>query len=134
MIPRQKIEIETLDITESASPSQTYEIGERISQKIDGLESIKQFIHKVLSTEQGRYYIYDEYGIAIADLLGREKDYVLFELTRRIKECLERDERIVAVKDFKELKTQERDAIALSFLVETIYGMTKGKEVFRLAR
>lgn len=134
MIPKQDFEIELLDTTETIASSQTYKIGEKISGKIDELESIKQFIHKVLSTEQGRYYIYDEYGIAVTDLLGREKDYVFFELCRRVKECLERDERIVTVKDFRELKTDERDVLAVSFLVETIYGTAKEEEVFHLAR
>ena len=135
MIPKQDFEIEGLDASSSISPSKTYYMDKnRIAGSIDELESIKQFIHKMLSTEQGRYTIYDKYGIAVADLLGKEKDYVFFELCRRIKECLESDERIVAVKEFREIETKERDALAISFFVETIYGTAKEKEVFHLAR
>ncbi|MDO4765148.1 MAG: DUF2634 domain-containing protein [Eubacteriales bacterium] len=136
MIPKQMLEIEGLNAEGTVQSSKTYAMNKtgRISGSITELEAVKQFIHKTLSTEQGRYYIYDEYGIAVEDLLGKEKDYVFFELSRRIKECLERDERIVTVKEFKELETTERDALAVSFFVETIYGNINREEVFHLAR
>ena len=41
-----------------------------------------------------------DYGVELADLIGKPMSYVIAELPRRVEEALTQDERILEVKDF----------------------------------
>lgn len=122
---------ESLELSEEIETSKTYSNnGETISAtKIDGLEAVKVAILKRLTTEQYDCPIYSfEYGIQTYDLLGKDSDYVIPELKRRIEECLLKDERITGVSDFDYKQTG--DSILMTFTVATIYGhIEANKEV-----
>jgi len=132
MIPKEEFQLEAIKIETGKASSKTYAL-ETTGKKIDEKEALRQSIHKELMTEQGRYFIYDTYGIATADLIGKEKDYVYHELCRRIEECLLADERIGKVRDFRKEESMQKEALEVSFLVESIYGEIEGKEVFHFA-
>ena len=132
MIPKEEFQLEGIKIGEEISSGKTYSL-ESTGKKIDEREALRQSIHKELMTEQGRYFIYEAYGIATPDLIGKEKDYAYHELCRRIAECLSADERILKVTGFQKEETTQKEALAVSFLVESIYGEIKGKEVFHFA-
>lgn len=74
----------------------TYKLSaEKIEGFADGLEALKQAIHKVLATEQYEYPIYSfKYGIAWKELIGEERPYVRAEMKRMIQEALLQDDRI----------------------------------------
>lgn len=122
---------ESLDLTEKIETSKTYsDNGESIlSTKIDGLEAVKMSILKRLTTEQYDCPLYSfEYGIQTYDLIGKDADYVIPELKRRITESLLKDERITAVSNFA--YNQTGDSILITFNVATIYGdVSASKEV-----
>lgn len=103
MIP--DIELLTQEITEVEYPSRTYAINydtDRISGYVDGLESVKQAIYLILSSERYEHIIYSwDYGVELLDLYGKPMSYVLSELPRRIKEALRQDDRINDVVDFE---------------------------------
>ena len=100
----------------------TYKLSaEKIESFVDGLESLKQAIYKVLATEQYEYPIYSfNYGIAWKELIGEEQPYIRAEMKRMIQEALLRDDRIREVDGFSFSFTG--DTCRCSFNVFSIYG------------
>lgn len=94
---------------------------DRMQGKVDKLNAVIQSSIKRLNTENGVYEIYSEnYGLKTVDLVGKDKDYAVITLKRRITESLLFDERILTV-DFLESVVNERK-ITLYFEVLSIYG------------
>lgn len=100
----------------------TYKLSaEKIESFVDGLESLKQAIYKVLATEQYEYPIYSfKYGIAWKELIGEERPYVRAEMKRMIQEVLLLDDRILEVDGF-DFEFKE-DICRCTFNVSSIYG------------
>lgn len=100
----------------------TYKLSaEKIEGSADGLEALKQAIHKVLATEQYEYPIYSfKYGIAWKELIGEERPYVRAEMKRMIQEVLLLDDRILEVDGF-DFEFKE-DICRCTFNVSSIYG------------
>lgn len=74
----------------------------RINGFIDDLESVKQAIYLILSTERYAYVIYSwDYGIELVDLIGKPIPYCMSEIPRRVTEALLVDNRIEDVIDFE---------------------------------
>lgn len=105
-------------------PSLTYEIDPKTyrvkSTKVDGLEAVKQAVYLVLSTERYEYIIYDEYGVELWELYGREDSYVIPELERVMTEAVLRDDRVEAVSNFK-IHTDGKARI-VTFTVHSVFG------------
>lgn len=107
MIP--SIDIMTEEITEIVYPNRTYKIVfgkdencNRICDYVDDLESVKQAILLILSSERYQHLIYSwDYGVELLDLIGKPMPYVMSELPRRIKDALTQDNRIDDVVDFE---------------------------------
>ena len=106
MIPT--IDLLTQEIEEVKFEGRTYKVevldGEedRINGFIDELESIKQAIYLILSTERYKYIIYSwDYGVELIDLIGKPIPYCMAEIPRRVKEALLVDNRIENVTDFQ---------------------------------
>lgn len=90
------------------------------STRIDGIEAVRQAIYLLLSTERYEYCIYDEYGVELWDLYGREDAYVIPELERRITEAVLNDDRVISVDNFK---IENKGRIKLcTFNVQSIFG------------
>lgn len=129
MIPNSSLN-ESLELIDDIETSKTYKILiDDNNGYIDNIESLKQFIYKLLSTEKYNYPIYSfNYGIELENLLGKEYDYIKIELKRRIEDCLLADERINSVSNFQ--FTRGDDSLYVTFDVESIYGSTSiNKEV-----
>ena len=106
MIPT--IDLLTQEIEEVKFEGRTYKVevlneGEdRINGFVDELESIKQAIYLILSTERYKYIIYSwDYGVELVDLIGKPIPYCMAEIPRRVKEALLVDNRIENVTDFQ---------------------------------
>ena len=99
----------------------TYKLSaEKIESFVDGLESLKQAIYKVLATEQYEYPVYSfKYGIAWKELIGEERPYVRAEMKRMIQEVLLLDDRILEVDGF-DFEFKE-DICRCTFNVSSIY-------------
>ena len=102
MLPTNNANIDSIEIVKD--PSLSYKLDlekERVRKYVDGIESIKQAIYKILSTERYTYTAYDwQYGIELNDLIGQSKSLVKAILPDRIKEALLVDDRIEDVLDF----------------------------------
>lgn len=110
----------------------TYKIdfkNNRISENIDGIESLEQAINIILNVDRYSCLIYDwNFGSELLDLVGKNIEYVKTESKRLIKEALLQDDRIQDVSNFT--FEQEKDNLLVSFLVSSIYGnMHKKVEV-----
>lgn len=119
-----------LVLQEQSFGNHTYRLTkENIEGRVDGLEALKQSIHKVLATEQYEYPIYSfNYGVAWKELIGEERPYVRAEMKRMIQEALMQDDRIREVDGFK--FAFSGDTCQCTFNVSSIYGnMEIGKEV-----
>ena len=106
MIPN--IDLLTQEIKEVQYHGNTYKVevlgGEqdRINGFVDDLESVKQAIYLILSTERYKYIIYSwDYGVELVDLIGKPIPYCMSEIPRRVKEALLVDNRIEDVTDFQ---------------------------------
>lgn len=115
-------EDESVNEDNKVQPDLAWKIAEgRISGKVDKLSAVIQAAVKRLNTESGVYEIYSEnYGLKTVDLVGKDKDYAVLTLKRRITESMLFDERILTV-DFLESVVNERK-ITLYFEVLSIYG------------
>ena len=102
MLPTNNINISNIEIVKDPSLSYRLDIDkERVGKYVDNIESIKQSIYKILSTERYTYIAYDwQYGIELNDLIGQSKSLVKAVLPDRIKEALLVDDRIEDVLDF----------------------------------
>lgn len=118
-------DILTHDIELVSYPSQTHKMhlgSQTISGFIDGKESVKQMIYKILNTERYEYIAYTwNFGLYTSDLFGEDYDYVCAELERRITEALLFDDRINGVEGF-EFSLQERNKVLCTFSVNTTFG------------
>ena len=125
MLPNNPVDLTDNSFIVIEEPIYTYRMDfekKRIYGHIsDGLESVKQAVHKIMLTERFIYVIYSwNYGIQTRDLFGMRMLYVQSEFKRRAKEALMRDSRVTDVIDFKFEKTV--DSLHVTFTVVSIYG------------
>lgn len=118
-------DIFSADISAAVQPSESFKLDmerEFISERIDGLEAVRQAVFKILNTERYSYPIYSwDYGVELDDLFGEPYDYVCAELQRRIAEALECDDRIESVGDFV-FTRKAGGVILVEFVVRSVFG------------
>lgn len=109
-------------------PDLTYRLGNTtVAGKIDKLESIKQAVYHILSTERYSSPIYDDnYGVELEQYIGKDIGYIQADIENTLKEALTQDDRItnVVVNDVKK-SDKQKDACIIEFTVYTIYGNYK---------
>jgi len=125
MIPQN---LNNIDIEITTETSNTYVLKTTKNRIFDytyddNLAAMAQAIYKILNTERYENLIYSfNYGVELAELFGKPKEYVLPEIKRRIREALLQDDRITAVDNFQfSTKTGKKDVVC-SFDVTTIFG------------
>ena len=88
---------------------------------VDGIDAMKQAIYLILNTERYAYIVYSwNYGVELADLIGKPIPFVMSEAKRRITEALMQDTRIKGVSDFA--FESQGSALQVTFTVHTIFG------------
>jgi hypothetical protein len=113
-------------------PSKTYKADfttNRISGKIEGLESVKQAVRLILGAQ--RYSLENfsfDYGNEILSLIGKPRDYVESDLERLITEALLAEERIKNVTNFSISWNNRNESCNVKFTVNTIFGDTSLEE------
>ena len=123
MIPASALDITELETADY--PSTTYKLDlatKRIGSKISGQDAAMQAITKVLLTERYSRVIYSgNYGIEFEDLIGKNYDYVVADLKRRLESALLVDDRIQEITGLT-FTTQTDSSLTISFTVVTIEG------------
>lgn len=112
------------NIIETSQYSKTYHIdtvNKRICDHLDGIAALKQAVTKLLNTERQSCLIYGaDYGVELERFIGKEKEFVIADIERTIKDALLCDDRILEISDFD--ITSTRDSLHVSFSLLSIYG------------
>lgn len=88
----------------------------------DELQTIIQAIKFALETERYKYPIMgSNYGVTFDDLIGTDYSFIKSEISRRIRDALTIDDRIISLDNFKFTKSNGSDML-VSFNVKTIIG------------
>lgn len=111
-------------VEEVQQPSYTWHIDfekSRVIGKFDGLEAVKQYVHKALLTDRYDYLIYTpNYGSELKVLLGIDRMIFETEVKRIITETISYDDRIVEIRDW-DIK-YNGDSATVRFTVICIFG------------
>jgi hypothetical protein len=130
MIPKTSDDLKQ-DFEYQAQPTKTFKLNignQTITGSADNLEAMKQAIYLILNVERYENLIYSwNYGVELQDLFGKDVNYVLPELKRRITEALLQDSRITSVEDFT-FETM-KGKVLVGFKVVTIYGEVETEKV-----
>lgn len=87
----------------------------------DGIQAMAQAIFLILNTERYQHIIYSwNYGVELADLIGRPVAYVIPEVKRRVTEALTQDTRIMVVDSWSFNRAGNK--LNTQFTAHTIYG------------
>ena len=117
-------------ITEEMT-SKTYKIDfskNRINEKIDGLEALKQAIYCILNTIRYENIIYSHnYGSEVNSAIGLDYDLAKTEVKRYISEAILADDRFIEIQNYTTEKLTS-DSMLISFDVLTEYGLTLNVE------
>lgn len=112
------------EIVEEEFNNKTYKIdfsSNKISGYIDEIEALKQTIYCILNTERYDYIIYSwNFGSELRNLIGKDVDFAVGDIRRRVTEALTQDDRIESIDNFK--IQIEQDKMNLEFIVNSIYG------------
>ena len=127
MIPKVDLEYNDgleFDFEVEEQPSHTFNLNPRtyrIEGVIDGIDAVKQAVYLILYVERYEWLIYSwNYGIELLELFGKNIDYVIPELERRIEEAVMQDDRVVDVKDFEFENIKNK--VYVKFTVDSIFG------------
>ena len=118
----------------SDKPTKTYKIdlkNGKISGYIDELEAVQQYIHKTLITPRFKCLIFgNQYGSEIESMMTTNhfnRESIKKLLPSLIENALT-DARVISVSNF-EFTDFDTDGLLVTFDVDTVYGVTKVKEV-----
>lgn len=133
MTPEMSTDEETISnvIETSEMPSKTFKIDfdtNRITEKIDGMEAMKQAIFCILNTIRYEHIIYSHnYGNELENMIGSDYDLAVAEAKRYIEEAIIADDRFSSVNNFK-FQRLDSESMKITCDVETIYGLTLNVE------
>lgn len=123
MIPQIQDDLKT-DFVFERLPSQTFKMRrntQTISGTIDDLKSVEQAIFLILNTERYKWLIHSwNYGVELQSLIGKDVEFCIPEIERRVREALLQDDRIRSVQDF-EFEVNKKKVLT-SFTVVSIFG------------
>ena len=117
--------IETGGIQEYRQPDLTYRMGESaiVGKITDKIESVKQSILHILSTERYSNPIYDDdYGVELEKYIGQDKGTVIADIENTLNDALTQDDRITKIKVNSITDGTESNSLVVEFTVYTIYG------------
>lgn len=113
------------DFTFGTAPSRTFRMNhdpKKIYGTIDQIKAVEQSVFLILNTERYEYLIHSwNYGVEFKTLIGKDIDYVIPEIERRIREALLQDDRITAVDNFT-FQVENKKQVLTTFTVTCIYG------------
>lgn len=123
MIPQVQDDLKQ-DFTIEALPSKTFRMchdPEVITGTIDQIQAVEQAVFLILNVERYQWLIYSwDYGVELHNLIGKDPEYCLPEIERRVREALLQDDRITAVQNF-EFEVNKKQVLT-TFKVVSIFG------------
>lgn len=102
-----------------------------ISGTIDQIQAVEQAVFLILNTERYFWLIFSwNYGVELHDLIGKDPEYCIPEIERRIREALLQDDRITAVENF-EFNVNKKKVLT-TFTVISIFGNINVEKVVEI--
>lgn len=113
----------TTQINITRYPDRTYRMGNKTMQgRLEGIESIKQSIYHILSTERYSNPIYSlNYGVELQKYIGADLEYIKATIQEDIEQALLQDDRITKVR-LTSVEQTDYNSVLVKFTVTTIYG------------
>ena len=96
MIPQVQDDIKQ-DFTIEPLPSRTFRMNHNnltIIGTIDEIQAVEQAVFLILNTERYEWLIHSwDYGVELHNLIGKDVEYCIPEIERRVREALLQDDR-----------------------------------------
>jgi len=112
------------DFVFTTLPSRTFKMNHdilAITGTIDQIQAVEQAVFLILNTERYFWLIHSwSYGVELHNLIGKDPEYCIPEIERRIREALLQDDRITAVENFQ-FKVNKKKVLT-TFTVVSIFG------------
>ena len=123
MIPQNGDDLRQ-DFVFTTLPSRTLKMDhdwKTITGTIDQIQAVEQAVFLILTTERYQWLIFSwDYGVELQNLIGKDPEYCIPEIERRIREALLQDDMITAVENF-EFELNKRKVLT-TFTVISIFG------------
>ena len=123
MIPQVQDDLKQ-DFTFEVLPSRTFRMNHNsltIIGTIDQIQAVEQAVFLILNTERYQWLIHSwNYGVELHHLIGKDVEYCIPEIERRVKEALLQDDRITAVENFQFEVNKKK--VLTTFTVISIFG------------
>lgn len=133
MIPQVQDDIRQ-DFTFEALPSKTFRLNHNnltVTGTIDQIQAVEQAVFLILNVERYQWLIFSwNYGVELHNLIGKDPEYCLPEIERRVREALLQDDRITAVQDFQ-FEINKKQVLA-TFTVVSIFGEINVEKVVEI--
>ena len=122
------------DFTFEALPSKTFKLNHNnltVTGTIDQIQAVEQAVFLILNVERYQWLIFSwNYGVELHNLIGKDPEYCLPEIERRVREALLQDDRITAVQDFQ-FEINKKQVLA-TFTVVSIFGEINVEKVVEI--
>ena len=133
MIPQVQDDIRQ-DFTFEALPSKTFRLNHNnltVTGTIDQIQAVEQAVFLILNVERYQWLIFSwNYGVELHNLIGKDPEYCLPEIERRVREALLQDDRITAVQAFQfEINKKQ---VLTTFTVVSIFGEINVEKVVEI--
>lgn len=133
MIPQVQDDIRQ-DFTFEALPSKTFRLNHNnltVTGTIDQIQAVEQAVFLILNVERYQWLIFSwNYGVELHNLIGKDPEYCLPEIERRVREALLQDDRITTVQDFQfEINKKQ---VLTTFTVVSIFGEINVEKVVEI--
>lgn len=116
--------LETIVEENQTLPSRTFRMNHNnltIIGTIDEIQAVEQAVFLILNTERYEWLIHSwDYGVELHNLIGKDVEYCIPEIERRVREALLQDDRITAVQNFE--FTVNKKKVLTTFTVVSIFG------------
>ena len=126
MTPQTQSKISNEILTEEMT-NKTWKVDfekNRITEKIDSIESLKQAIYFILNTVRYENIIYSHnYGNEVLNVVGADFSLAKAEIERYVTEAILADDRFIEIQNYETTKLNS-DNMLISFDVITNYGTT----------
>lgn len=123
MIPKTGDDLRQ-DFVFTTLPSRTMKLNHDyhlVNGAIDQIQAVEQAVFLILTTERYQWLIFSwNYGVELKNLIGKDPEYCVPEIERRIREALLQDDRITAVENFQFEVNKKK--VLTTFTVISIFG------------
>lgn len=112
------------DFVFTTIPSRTLKLNHDyhlVNGTIDQIQAVEQAVFLILTTERYQWLIFSwNYGVELKNLIGKDPEYCVPEIERRIREALLQDDRITTVENFQFEVNKKK--VLTTFTVISIFG------------